>query len=98
MVFEGVKDFVLEKCRVNETAFEVIAERSLPMGDGKEGKQRQTEVLDLDPESVGKDIRMLRLRILSGYKDFAAIFNVDAIGEESEQQMVVLESRPEVNL
>ncbi|CCW66709.1 unnamed protein product [Phytomonas sp. Hart1] len=58
----------------------------------------QTEVVDLDPQTNGKGIQALRLRILSGYSDFVGIFQFQVLGEESEQRIAVVESKPEFTL
>ncbi|CAD2220438.1 Placental protein 25 (PP25) [Angomonas deanei] len=100
LTLDDVKDIVLEKKGIDEADYQIIAERTLQRGGGdeKRGKRTQVEVLEFDPEQAGKNIRHLRLRILSGYSDFAGIYNIDAYGEESLQQLAVLESKPEVNL
>ncbi|KAG5485549.1 hypothetical protein LSCM1_07636 [Leishmania martiniquensis] len=56
----------------------------------------QTETFDLDPEGAGLDIRFIRLTISSGYSDFVAVYSVDAWGEESQQRIAVLQSKPEM--
>ncbi|KAH9586337.1 hypothetical protein LSM04_006881 [Trypanosoma melophagium] len=74
------------------TAFESVGRRTLRRSaDG-----RQVEQIDLDPNGAGKGVRYIRLRLLSGYSQFVALWGVEAEGEESQQRIAVLESRPEV--
>ncbi|KPI83447.1 hypothetical protein ABL78_7517 [Leptomonas seymouri] len=105
LTLNDAKDFLLEKC-CSETPnnFEVMAERTLARslvpttgtsGAGKTGGT-QTEVFDIDPDGAGRDIRFLRLTILSGYSDFVAVHSIDAWGEESQQRIAVLQSKPEI--
>ncbi|KAG5510635.1 hypothetical protein JKF63_06933 [Porcisia hertigi] len=56
----------------------------------------QTETFDLDPEGAGRDIRFIRLTILSGYSEFVAVHSIEAWGEESQQRIAVLQSKPEI--
>ncbi|ORC84305.1 Placental protein 25 (PP25) [Trypanosoma theileri] len=75
------------------TSFESVARRTLRRStDGA----RQVEQLDLDPNGAGKGVRYIRVRLLSGYSQFVAMWGVEAEGEESQQRIAVLESRPEV--
>lgn len=59
---------------------------------------KQIEVFDLDPSSAGKDVKAIRLKILSGYSEFVGVHCIEAWGEESQQRIAVLESKPEVNM
>ncbi|AYU76561.1 hypothetical protein, conserved [Leishmania donovani] len=112
VALNDAKDILVEKCcGETPTAFEVMAERTLARGsvggsssnpsaaaaaaDGGVGGP-QTETFDLDPEGAGRDIRFIRLTILSGYSEFVAVYSIDAWGEESQQRVAVLQSKPEV--
>ncbi|TPP41672.1 hypothetical protein CGC21_36785 [Leishmania donovani] len=89
VALNDAKDILVEKCcGETPTAFEVMAERTLARGS--------TETFDLDPEGAGRDIRFIRLTILSGYSEFVAVYSIDAWGEESQQRVAVLQSKPEV--
>lgn len=70
--------------------------RGATAGSGGAGGGAQTETFDLDPEAAGRDIRFIRLTILSGYSEFVAVYSVDAWGEESQQRIAVLQSKPEI--
>jgi heat shock protein beta-11 len=108
LTLNDAKDILLEKC-CGETpgTFEVMAERTLARGTAAAGSTTttttrasgggtQTEVFDIDPEGAGRDIRFLRLSILSGYSEFVAVYSIDAWGEESQQRIAVLQSKPEI--
>lgn len=109
LTLNDVKDILLEKCcHEAPNAFEVMAERTLTRGAATAspgagagggsggGGGTQTEVFDMDPDGAGRDIRFLRLTILSGYSEFVAVHSVDAWGEESQQRIAVLQSKPEI--
>ncbi|RNF17077.1 Placental protein 25 (PP25) [Trypanosoma conorhini] len=88
------KRVVVEKCTLAlPTVFEKVAERTLPR---TAEDARQVEELHFDVQSAGKGVRYFRLRLLSGYSQFVGVFGVAAEGEESQQRIAVLESRPEV--
>lgn len=97
LALNDAKDILLEKC-CNEApnTFEVMAERTLARGSSSSNNGAQTEVFDIDPEGAGRDIRFLRLTILSGYSEFVAVYSIDAWGEESQQRIAVLQSKPEI--
>ncbi|KAK7198721.1 hypothetical protein NESM_000836200 [Novymonas esmeraldas] len=63
---------------------------------GVVGGGAQSETFDLDPEGAGRDVRFLRLSILSGYSEFVAVYSIEAWGEESQQRIAVLQSKPEI--
>ncbi|KEG09019.1 Placental protein 25 (PP25) [Trypanosoma grayi] len=90
------KDIVVERCSsALPTAFEKVAERTLKRSaDGS----KQIEQLDFDVNGAGKGVRYFRLRLLSGYSQFVGLWSVEAEGEESQQRIAVIESRPEVVL
>ncbi|KAG5511092.1 hypothetical protein GH5_07298 [Leishmania sp. Ghana 2012 LV757] len=111
VTLNDAKDIRVERCcRETPTAFETMAERTLARGSiagsssspsaaaaGGEGVGGpQTETFDLDPEGAGRDIRFIRLTILSGYSEFVAVYSIDAWGEESLQRIAVLQSKPEI--
>lgn len=112
VVLDGAQDITLEKCSAegNNVAFEVIGERMCVEGGGGGAEEddaavqsggsrrRQVEVFELDPNAAGKDIRLLKLKILSGYKEFVAVYGMEVWGEESQQRLAVLESKAEVNM
>ncbi|CBZ24270.1 conserved hypothetical protein [Leishmania mexicana MHOM/GT/2001/U1103] len=94
VTLNDAKDILLDKCCGEApTAFDVMAERTLARGSVG---GPQTETFDLDPEGAGRDIRFIRLTILSGYSEFVAVYSIDAWGEESQQRIAVLQSKPEV--
>ncbi|KAG8348700.1 hypothetical protein ERJ75_001668900 [Trypanosoma vivax] len=93
-VLHEAKEVIVERCAsAIPTNFEPITKLSLARS--AEGT-KQVEKLSLDPNKEGKNIRYLRMRVMSGYNHFVGIFNVVAEGEESQQRIAVLESRPEV--
>ncbi|KPA77656.1 hypothetical protein ABB37_07005 [Leptomonas pyrrhocoris] len=105
LTLNDAKDIRLEKsCNETANGFEVMAERTLARGPPAAAAQAgasgvggvQTEVFDIDPEVAGRDIRYLRLTILSGYGEFVAVHSIDAWGEESQQRIAVLQSKPEI--
>ncbi|CAJ1018158.1 hypothetical protein Q4I30_001537 [Leishmania utingensis] len=110
VTLNDAKDILVERCcGETPTAFEVIAERTLARGSvvgsnsstGAEAAAGsvggpQTETFDLDPEGAGRDIRFIRLTIQSGYCEFVAVYSIDAWGEESQQRIAVLQSKPEI--
>ncbi|KAF8304202.1 hypothetical protein TcYC6_0040150 [Trypanosoma cruzi] len=94
LALHEAKHIVVEKCTTAlPNSFEKLAERILTRSSDD---TRQVEELQLDMRSAGKGIRYLRLRLLSGYSQFVGVFGVTAEGEESQQRIAVLESRPEV--
>ncbi|KAG5506655.1 hypothetical protein JIQ42_06908 [Leishmania sp. Namibia] len=112
VTLNDAKDIRVERCcQETPTAFETMAERTLARGfiagssssspsaaaaGGEEVGGPQTETFDLDPEGAGRDIRFIRLTILSGYSEFVAVYSIDAWGEESLQRIAVLQSKPEI--
>lgn len=96
LVLSDAKEIVLEKGTTeNPAAFEVMAERTLQRGSSG---SPQTETFDVDPEAAGRDIRFLRLTIVSGYSEFVGVYSIDAWGEESQQRIAIVESKQEVNM
>lgn len=97
LVLQEAKDIVVEKCTDDAgRKFEVIAERSLPQGEGKDKKQMVA--LDIDPSGAGKLVKSLRVRIMSGYSEFVALFSVEVKGEESQQRIAIMEQKEAVSL
>lgn len=75
--------------------FELLEDRVLEKTP--ENGVQEVEMI-LDPQDNGKQLRELRLRILSGYSEFVGIYPILVIGEESQQMVAVLEKNAEVNI
>lgn len=103
LTLNDAKDILLEKCCGEApTTFDVMAERTLARGPAPANagaasvSGTQTEVFDIDMDGAGRDIRFLRVTVLSGYSEFVAVYSVEAWGEESQQRIAVLQSKPEI--
>ena len=79
LVSSGIKKLRIEKCVDAQPAkFESVIEIEMSNRDGS----KQFEQFQLNKATAGSGIRFIKLVILSGHEEFAAIFDVSLEGEE----------------
>jgi heat shock protein beta-11 len=81
IVSSGIKKLRVEKSiDVQPTKFESVIEVEMQNRDGSGTKQ--CEQFQLNKGTAGANIRFIKIVIVSGYEDFAGVFDVSIEGEE----------------
>jgi heat shock protein beta-11 len=81
VVASGIKKLRIEKCvDVQPAKFDSVVEVEMSNRDSSGSKQY--EQFQLNKATAGSNIRFLKLVILSGYEEFAAVYDVAVEGEE----------------
>lgn len=79
----GIKKFRLEKCSdATPTKFETIVECEIA---NRENSGRQVEQFQLNKATAGSAVNFLKVVLVSGYEDFAAIYDLAIEGDSSNQ-------------